>query len=265
MVDLVPDIIKSTVARTGPPGSAGNQIFSGSGPPADPYPDAYDGDWYLDTVTGDLYELDGPVSPTGGSSAIAALSARIDVLEATVLPPSSAIASSLYYGPLSTLDGWAGPLIEQLAVADYLYAVPFDCPATVAFNQVGVEVSTAVAGGTMRMGLYASGADGMPAALAYEWGTVDCSVTNWRSIPITTTIARGNYWLAGARNATIGIKAIPVTAGMTAKMGYFGTDGTSPRSSVFRTLTPGFTTLPATFGAATTTSVKIAAFQLRAA
>jgi hypothetical protein len=42
---------------SGPAGAAGERWFSGDGPPPDPYPGANPGDWYLDELTGEVYEL----------------------------------------------------------------------------------------------------------------------------------------------------------------------------------------------------------------
>jgi len=223
-----------------------------------------------DPFGGDVYKSTAIRRGLDGNSADAArmagIEGRLAALEAVSLPPQAAIVSGLYYGPLTTLDGWVGPLIEQSGNADFLYAVPFLCPQTVTFNQVGVEVTTAVVGGTIRMGLYGVGADGMPASLVQDWGTVDASAIGWRSIPITAAVPRGLYWLAGVRNATIGFKAIAARAGMTATLGYVGTGGTTPRSALYQTaaLTAGFTSLPATFGPVTT-SFNVPAFQVRAA
>lgn len=217
-----------------------------------------------DDITTDRTLVPGPSGTVVGGEAIIDHEARIAALEAVALPPASAIISGLYYGPLTTLSGWNGPLVEKLAVADYLYAVPFLCPQNAAFNQVGVEVTTPVAGGTLRMGIYNVGADGMPSTLRQEFGTVDCTAAGWRSIPITITLPRGLYWIGGARNATIGAHAIDMVAGTTAVLGYVGTAGTTPRSAFFRTLSPGFTSLPAIFGAVTTVA-RVDAFQMRAA
>lgn len=227
MVDITPDIFRSIVSRPGLPGESADAIRMTS------------------------------------------IEGRISDVEDLALPPTSAIVAGLYYGPLTTLSGWVGPLTEQLAIANYLYAVPFLCPQTAIFDQVGIEVTTPVAGGTIRLGLYSVNSAGMPDALAYDWGTVDASVAGWRSIPIGGAfglegiIPRGLYWLAGARNATIGTRAITSRAGMTATLGYVGTDGTTPRSALYRTLAAGFTALPTTFGPVTTV-FSIPAFQLRA-
>jgi hypothetical protein len=42
----------------GPPGTPGSRWYDGPGPPPDPYPGARAGDYYLDTVTGDVYLLE---------------------------------------------------------------------------------------------------------------------------------------------------------------------------------------------------------------
>ncbi len=216
-----------------------------------------------DDIITDRTLVPGPSGTVVGGEATTSNTNRIAALEAVALPPVAAIISGRYYGPLTTLSGWVGPLISMIAVPNYLYASPFLCPQTVAFDQVGVEVTTAAEGGTIRLGIYNVGADGLPSSLRQEFGIVDCAATGWRSLPVTITLPRGLYWLAGARNATLGTKAIESRAGMTATLGYIGTDGTTARAGCSRTLASGFTSLPATFGTVTTNS-QIPAFQIRA-
>jgi hypothetical protein len=58
-----PVIIQGPPGPTGPTGAtgaagrAGEVWYSGEGPPPDPYPGANPGDWYMDELTGDIYEL----------------------------------------------------------------------------------------------------------------------------------------------------------------------------------------------------------------
>jgi hypothetical protein len=58
----------------GEPGSPGAKWFDGEGPPQEPIPNSNPGDYYLDTLTGDVYELTGvavqvrslvPLTPEG--------------------------------------------------------------------------------------------------------------------------------------------------------------------------------------------------------
>ena len=46
---------QGTTGSIGPTGPRGNTWFSGAGPPPNPIPGAVPGDYYLDTVAGDIY------------------------------------------------------------------------------------------------------------------------------------------------------------------------------------------------------------------
>lgn len=263
MVDLVPDIIKSVVARVGPPGSAGNQIFSGTGPPPDPYPGAYDGDLYLDTVTGTLYELDGPVSPTGGSSAIAALRAQIAVLEDRP-PELKVIMAGRHYGPLDSVTGWNA--LENFSVgANFLNAGAFLWPEDAVLVNVKIPVVTPQPGATIHLSLYSFGATKFPDAEVLDLGVADLSAAGDRlTPPVNVALPLGIYYLAGAVNvAGVQLKAALAGPGVSSVFGHLDTSGNTPRSAVVRsaTLAPGFTDLPATFGPAVTGAI-IPAFWL---
>lgn len=189
---------------------------------------------------------------------------RLDELERRTLPPQQAILSGRYYGALSTLSGWA-PLTSEVLFANRLYGSVFYCPQDAAFNQVGVEVTVAAVGATILFGVYTVEPDGTPDTLVSTFAPVDVTAIGYRSQPITLTLPRGLYWICGA--STAGIRANQTVAGpgMTATLGHSGTTGTGPRAGLWRSadLAPGFTTLPASFGAVTTSALT-PAFWLRA-
>ncbi len=198
----------------------------------------------------------GVPGPNGGTVTAGDFSGvlnRLAALEAIALPPQTAIVSGLYYGPLSIITGW-GSLVATQMVANRLYGVPVAIAQNAAFNQIGVEVTTAATGATIQVGLYTIGADGLPTQLVQALGTIDASATGWRPVTIAITIARGNYWIGFASNATININAPLTVAGMPALLGQASTSGTSPRSALYQTalLTAGFGSLPTTFGPITT-------------
>jgi hypothetical protein len=47
--------ITGGVGPTGPQGTRGSTWFNGAGPPPNPIPGSLPGDYYLDTVAGDIY------------------------------------------------------------------------------------------------------------------------------------------------------------------------------------------------------------------
>ncbi len=189
---------------------------------------------------------------------------RLNALEAITLPPSQAILSGRYYGPLTLLSGWPA-LTSRVLTADVLYASPLYIPQDAAFDTVGVEVNSAATGATIRFGLYAIGTNGLPTNLIAELGVVDASVSGFRSITFTRTIPRGLYWLAGAPNAGISVMGTVSQVGVTSVLGHASPSGLDGRAALFRTtaLATGFTALPTTFGATTTIPV-ILAYWVRA-
>lgn len=215
-----------------------------------------------DDIIRDRVLTRGPAGPVVGGEAITDILTRLAALEGLAIPVTRGIVSGYYYGPLTTLSGYTDSGIY--VVANALVASPFVNPATATFNQIGVEVvSAAGTGGTIRLGIYGIGADGLPANLITELGTVDTTATGYRPSPaISLTLPRGLYWIAGAANQLVSIKHVNGT-GMTAVLGQAGTTGHQPTSAVSRTLTSGFSSLPATFGAPSA-SIWVPAFQLRA-
>lgn len=183
---------------------------------------------------------------------------RLATLEA-LTGVSSGIASGYYYGPRTTIGG---DVANYYIAANTLFAVPFDCPAAASFNQIRVNVTAAAgAGGTIRFGIYSAGADGLPANLIVGLGTIDVTAIGQRpSAAISLTRPRGLCWIVGAPNQLV--QVVSIFDKFRALVGFNGTGG--PISCVTRALTPGFSSLPATFGTPAAFS-SVPAFELRAA
>ena len=71
------------------------------------------------------------------------------------------------------------------------------------FDRIGVHVTTAVSGATVRLGIYADSVN-RPAALVLDAGTVDASSTGYKEITISQTLSAGVYWLAAAAQGAVG-------------------------------------------------------------
>ncbi len=197
----------------------------------------------------------GPNGGTVTAGDFSGVLARLDALEALVNPPSEALLAGRYFGPLSRLSGYETPTALTLN-ANRLYATVLYVAQPATFNQAGIEVTTAIAGATIRLGVYQANTNGTPNALVADLGTIDASTTGFRPTPaISLTLARGLYWLSGAPSAAVAVKALNSLTGTTAVIGHDGTSGTQPRSAFFRStlLTSGFTSLPDPFGGVTTT------------
>lgn len=168
------------------------------------------------------------------------------------------IASGYYYGPETTLD--RGTTYPIGLTANTLVASPFLNPIAATFNQVRINVTTAAAsGGTIRMGVYSAGVDGLPSTLIQDLGTIDVTATGFRpSPPISLTLPAGLCWIAGAPNNSVSVQQFD-TATPIIGIG----SGGAYVSSVQASLTTGFSALPTTFPAPGA-SIFVPLFQLRA-
>ncbi|MDQ3540787.1 MAG: hypothetical protein M3440_08880 [Chloroflexota bacterium] len=207
----------------------------------------------------------GPSGTVVGGDAITSLQTRVTELERVLNSQIESVTTGRFYGPLSVLSGYPTPT-GAVATQNRLYATPVYIPQNGTFNVAGIEITTAVAAATVRLGIYAALANGLPGALVADFGTIDATVAGFRSVPITITLPRGSYWLAGvSNNSTIAMLRILAAAGVTATMGHVTTDGTSPRNALQKTdLLADNLSLPATFGPAGSLT-SIFAFWLQAA
>lgn len=90
-------------------------------------------------------------------------------------------------------------------------------PVSVAttFDRIGVEITTAVASSTVRLGIY-NVVNSLPTTLVLDAGTVDSSTTGAKEITISQTLQPGLYLLLAAPQTG----ASPV--GMRARSGGYG-------------------------------------------
>ena len=85
----------------------------------------------------------------------------------------------------------------------WLYFIPLYTARAVAFDQVGIEITTGQAGATTQLGLYANDAAiGLPAARLADYGSVDCSALGFKDVSISLNCTPGWYWLAVLSLAT---------------------------------------------------------------
>ncbi len=111
------------------------------------------------------------------------------------------------YSPITILAGY-NPAFTALT-ANRHYVHWFMAPTDTPVDQVAVEVLTAVAASTCRIGLYAAGSDFWPGALTTDWGTVDTSTTGIKTIALTgvTLLAGVVYYVVAAPTAAISVRA----------------------------------------------------------
>lgn len=80
--------------------------------------------------------------------------------------------------------------------------MPFYVHESTTFDRIACYVSTLASGSTARLAIYDSDANGVPANLVLDAGTVATTSTGLKAITISQTLAPGLYWLGGAVSTT---------------------------------------------------------------
>jgi len=137
-------------------------------------------------------------------------------------------ASGLYYTVVSSPSDTTLALVQNLLSGTY-----FPVSATTTFDRIGIEVTTAVASSTVRLGIFQC-VGGVPTTRVLDAGTIDSSTTGAKEITISQSLSPGLYVLlavaqGGASGATV-----------RGRTGSFGI--TPPQTSIGNQNTQGFTT-----------------------
>lgn len=81
-----------------------------------------------------------------------------------------------------------------------IFLSPFFVPRPVAIDELSFEVTTAIAAGTARVGIYAA-ASGTPGALLIDSGALSCAATGMVSASVAITLRAGWYFSAFAKSS----------------------------------------------------------------
>lgn len=138
------------------------------------------------------------------------------------------------------------------AAANRLDLFPFIPSREIVIDELAVEVTTLIAASQAKIGIYASDANGNPAALIAGSGNLDCSTTGAKTAAVgPLTLNAGTiYWLAIHSSSTQTYRGIPVAA-----LQPLGHNATLNTSYTIRRATPAFAGgLPANAPATTLTS-----------
>lgn len=81
---------------------------------------------------------------------------------------------------------------------------PIQIYTTMTVDRIVATCDTAVASSVFRMGIYSSDANGRPAGLLLDAGTVSTATTGQKTITISQVLAPGLYWLAIAPQVVTG-------------------------------------------------------------
>lgn len=145
-----------------------------------------------------------------------------------------------YYSPVGGTPSTAATAINTAV------ALPYMVPAACLLDRIAVEVTTAAASGTCRLGIYADD-NGTPGALLLDAGTVDTSTTGAKEITISKRLDSGLVWLVATnQGAAATLRAV---SGVQAPEGIGAisvADFATPFTGYYRNGVGG--ALPTTFG-----------------
>jgi hypothetical protein len=111
------------------------------------------------------------------------------------LPLQLPIQDGRYYLPLGTI-GFSDATVTN-DFDGLLIAVPFVCSEAKTWTRIGVGCGTGAAGIEGRLGIYSSGADGLPDALLLDAGLVDFGTPGELEATISQALSANTlYWLA---------------------------------------------------------------------
>ena len=129
--------------------------------------------------------------------------------------------------------------------ANRIYAHPFYVPKTITLDRIAVNVTTLVASGKCRLGIYSDN-NCEPGTLLLDAGEVDTSATGVKSLTINQQLTENNlYWLVFVSNsATHVVRGAPV-ASILVVLGFDNNLGTAGVKAFYATQTYG--ALPSTF------------------
>lgn len=160
-----------------------------------------------------------------------------------------------YYGARSSMAH--GTIAGQALTLNQLFASPMFVPDTVTVTTIACNVTAAVAGAKLRMGIYTVKSDGRPNTLVVgsETGDISAATTGDKTGTISAALTGGQwYWLAVISDQAISVNGF--TGGQPNVLGSAG-PGSGTKASGVRASTGVWTTLPATFPAPTDSAITL--------
>lgn len=134
--------------------------------------------------------------------------------------------------------------VSTALTANRIYAHPFIVSKTITLDRIGVNCTTLIASGGLRLGIY-SDTNGEPGALVLDAGTIDTSTTGVKTITINQQLTAGLYWLVAASNSATHAFRVPAIAATLNVFGVASSLGTAVGTHFYAAFTYG--TLPSTF------------------
>jgi len=161
------------------------------------------------------------------------------------------IITGKYYGSPDLLDVWT----TQAVTANRLYAILLYISRRTLINRIGCEVTAAVAGSQVRLGLYSVDSNGgEPGNLIVDGGVALTATTGLKEVIVSVNLNPGWYYIAMATSGTPTFRSIAVNAeAMKSLLGATAPNTNNQNLNVAFT----FGVLPSTFPPATYTAVAV--------
>jgi hypothetical protein len=120
---------------------------------------------------------------------------------AVPLIPFGAFITGNYYNSVDLMSGSDLSQAGNALTADTIHFSLFRVPKTVTFDRVAVTITGGAVTATLRIGAYTVGADGLPASLIADWGTVDATAAATPELTMSWSPTAGWYYIAQVSNA----------------------------------------------------------------
>lgn len=171
------------------------------------------------------------------------LGLRISTIANFASPNAGGIVTGNFYD--NSFHG--GGSATLAGVANRLDLAPFFTSVPLRIDQIGVAVSTAVAGALGRVCIYTANADGWPDELVFEGASnLDFSTTGYKAHSLDLRLDSGRiYWLGGLQSSTATLRTISTVSAVN--LGLQSSSSTQYFTVVRRTHTFA-DPLPASFG-----------------
>lgn len=167
--------------------------------------------------------------PSGGAATV---KDRLNTIGNFASPNAGGIVTGNYYD-----QSFHGANSSTTAgVANRMELYPFFTSTTFAIDQIGVAVSTLLAGSNAKVIIYAAGTDGWPNSKLYESADLSCAAAGFVGVSVSFTFNSGTiYWLGVRTSSTQTLRSIAATS--ITNLGLNGSNGTNYFTALRRTLT----------------------------
>ena len=103
--------------------------------------------------------------------------------------------SGYYISNVSTTWGDGLAAMAGGLTNDQMYLVPIFISEDMTIDRIAIEVTTAAASSTVRLGLYSS-TDSVPSTLIADFGTVSSATTGVKELTVSQAVSKGLIWAA---------------------------------------------------------------------